>query len=146
MGPPHFLERIANGNQCLGRNKECTQFCFRGRSHDKFNDLGNGEDSSIPFWHGSIFREKDVGSRTTVAFDFIVEACIRMRSNKQDAIIREYGTIVKELANIVIGTLGWSCLLRSNSTQSDKEFVVYCSSIVEKSTNKFLDTLFASFI
>ena len=29
---------------------------------------------SIPFWYGSIFREKDVGACTTAAFAFIVEA------------------------------------------------------------------------
>ena len=37
-------------------------------------------------------------------------------------------------------------MLRSNSTQSDEDFVVYGAAIVEQSANDFLDTLFARLI
>jgi hypothetical protein len=34
-------------------------------------------------------------------------------------------------------------LFGCNGTESNKEFVIYCTSIVEKSPNKFLDAVFA---
>ena len=48
--------------------------------------------------------------------------------------------------NSGIGTLGRGCLLCSNSTQSDEDFIVYGLAIVEQSANNFLDTLFARLI
>ena len=46
--PSHFGEGKSDGESLFHRNIEGTQFRFRCRRHDKFDDLGDGKDWSIP--------------------------------------------------------------------------------------------------
>jgi hypothetical protein len=63
--PPHFFKGIPEGYHFMGCGVQRGQFCFRRRGHDKFEDLGDGEDWSIVAWNQVIFVQEDVGTRST---------------------------------------------------------------------------------
>ena len=55
LGPAHFDECLAKGYHFFGGDKEGTNFGFCSRRHDKFDDLGDGENGTIEAWKRVIF-------------------------------------------------------------------------------------------
>jgi hypothetical protein len=59
-------------------DEEGSKFRFGSECHDKFDDLGNGEDHAVEMWLGNILREKDMSSSLAPRLQFIKEASIRV--------------------------------------------------------------------
>ena len=52
-------------------------YFYQGLSHgDHFLSLGDGRDRSIPPWDWVVFREKNMGPRSTASLGFIVKSSI----------------------------------------------------------------------
>ena len=57
LGPAHVYQGLAMGYHLLCSDGECSQFGFRCRRHDKFDYMGNEEDSAVEAQEWVIFRE-----------------------------------------------------------------------------------------
>ena len=62
LGPTHVDKGLPVGNHLSCCDEKGSQLRFCSRSHDKFDDLGNGENGAVEPWEGYILREKDVGA------------------------------------------------------------------------------------
>ena len=79
LGPSHFLERCAQGDDFSGRDVEGGEFRFgRGRD-DKFDDLGDAKDGSVGSGDRVIVGEEDVGAGATACIVLREEAGIGVR-------------------------------------------------------------------
>jgi hypothetical protein len=78
LGPSHIDEGLAVGNHLLGSDKEGCKFRFCNRCHNKFDDLGNGEHSTIELWVGVILGEEDMCPSTAARLGFIEETSVSM--------------------------------------------------------------------
>ena len=93
-----------------------------------------------------------MSTSSTARVAFIVEPSVCMRSKDHvtstvcDAVMRIGGHVIKELVDGSRGGFGCSRLLAANSAESDKEFVVDCTSVVEEGTNNTLNPFGASII
>ena len=101
LGPAHVDEGLAVGNHLAGCDEEGSKFRFSCRRHNKFDDLGNGKDSSVESWKGVIFGEIDMCSCAAAGLGFVEKSCIgvstkdHVTSPVDDAIIGIRGHIVK---------------------------------------------------
>ncbi len=55
LGPPHVNEGLAVGYHFLCCDEKCSKFRFGSRCHNKLDDMGNRENSTIELWEGVIF-------------------------------------------------------------------------------------------
>ncbi len=55
LGPPYVDEGLAVGNHLTGCDEESSKFRLSSRCHNKLDDLGNGEHSTVELWKGVIF-------------------------------------------------------------------------------------------
>jgi hypothetical protein len=59
-------------------DEEGSKFQFGSGCHNKFDNLGNGEDRAIEAWVGNILQEKDMSSSLAPRLQLIKEASIRV--------------------------------------------------------------------
>ena len=78
LGPPHIDEGFAVGNHLTGRDEESSKFRLSSRCHNKLDDLGNGEHSTVERWVRVIFREKDMCPSAAARLGFVEEASVGM--------------------------------------------------------------------
>ncbi len=78
LGPSCINEDLAVWNYFAYSDEEGSKFQFGSGCHNKFDDLGNGEDRAVEAWVGNILREKDMSSSSAPRLQFIKEACIRV--------------------------------------------------------------------
>ncbi len=60
LGPPHSNEGLSVGDHFPYHDKEGRKFIFGGQCHDKFDDLGYGENGTIKAWKRIILWEEDM--------------------------------------------------------------------------------------
>ena len=101
LGSPHLDEALAVGYHFTGCDKESRKFRFSSRSHNKLDDLGNGENGTIESRKKVIHRKIDKCTCLTARLGFVEEASIGMRTQNHvtstidDAIIWISGNIVR---------------------------------------------------
>jgi hypothetical protein len=78
LGPSHINEGLAVWNYFMCSDEEGSKFRFGSGCHNKFDDLGNGEDRNVEAWVGNIFRENDMSSSLAPRLQFFKEASIRV--------------------------------------------------------------------
>jgi hypothetical protein len=78
LRPSHINEGLAVWNHLACSDKEGSKFQFGSKCHNKFDDLGNGEDRAVEAWVRDILREKDMSSSSAPRLLFIKEASIRV--------------------------------------------------------------------
>ncbi len=101
LGPPHVDEGLAVGNHLACSDKEGSKFRFSSRCHNKLDDLGDGEHSTIEPRERVILWEKDMCFSAAAWLGLIEEANIGMctedhvTSAIDDAIIWVGGDIIE---------------------------------------------------
>ncbi len=101
LWPPHVDEGLAVGNHLTGRDEESSKFRLSSRCHNKLDDLGNGEHSTVELWKGVIFWKKDMSACTAAQLGFVEEASIGMSTQDHvtslidDAVIWIGGNIIE---------------------------------------------------
>ncbi len=78
LGPSHINEGLVVWNHFVCSDKEGSKFRFGSGCHDKFDDLGNGEDRAVEAWVRDILQEKDMSFSLAPRLQFIKEASIRV--------------------------------------------------------------------
>ncbi len=78
LGPSQINEGLVVWNHFACSDEEDSKFQFGSGCHNKFDDLGNGEDRAIEAWVGNILQEKDMSSSLALRLQFIKEASIRV--------------------------------------------------------------------
>ena len=115
------------------------QFCFSGKCHDEFYDLGeDSQDWAVSKWDGDIFCKKNACADVAAQLGFAEEAGVRVCGKNHvssdgvdSAICGISGNIVKELVNGGEHVDSGGCLLCTQCTESHQELVVKSSCIVE---------------
>ncbi len=78
LGPSHINEGLAVWDHFTCSDEEGSKFRLGSGCHNKFDDLGNGEDRTVEAWVGNILQEKDMNSSLAPRLQFIKEASIRV--------------------------------------------------------------------
>ncbi len=80
LGPSHINQGLAVWNHFTCSDEEGSKFRCGSGCHNKFDDLGNGDDRAVEAWVGNILREKDMSSSLAPRLQCIKEARIRVNT------------------------------------------------------------------
>jgi hypothetical protein len=70
LEPPHVDEGLAVGYPFSCRDKKCSKFIFGSRCHNKLDDLGNRENSTVESREGVILWEEDMCPSMAAGIEF----------------------------------------------------------------------------